>query len=142
MVKGVSLFRTFAFLKRGKTLDKKTSEEDSVDSLPESAATSNKSCPCLSGGHSRRYRTISGSSTMSTASCHDVQKKKNPRIRTISGSSGCSTQSEPNTPGQRRQRVRTISGGSNFSGDSIVTHLDQLSQRDQLCFQAFRFGGR
>lgn len=139
MVKGVSLFKIPSFLKRGKgSCAKKTSgEADTMDSLPhgDSAAS------CTTHGRShQRSRTISGGSNVS---CNEeVPRKKNLRIRTISGSSGYSTQSESNTPGQRRRRVRTISGGSNFSGDSIVTHLDQLSQRDQLLFQAYRFGGR
>lgn len=139
MVKGISLFKIPAFCKRRKSSrGKKPSGEDAEDSLPADSAVS-----CNSHGRSgERSRTISGGSNVSAASCNEVPKKKDPRIRTISGSSGYSTQSEPSTSGQKRRRVRTISGGSNFSGDSIISHLDQLSQRDQLLFQAYRFGGR
>ena len=66
-------------------------------------------------------------------------KKQGRRQRTVSGCSASSSHSE-STP--RSRRFPNFSAGSNFSGDSIMHHLDKLSERDQVWFQAYRFGGR
>ena len=49
---------------------------------------------------------------------------------------------EPTTwkmPPKRNPRIRTISGASNFSGTSNISNL---SERDRMWLQAFRFAGR
>jgi len=49
---------------------------------------------------------------------------------------------EPTTwqmPYKGRKRIRTISGASNFSG---VSTMSNLSERDRMWLQAFRFAGR
>lgn len=73
-----------------------------------------------------------------TVSIDIPQKKHRRRERTVSGCSGHSCLSE-STP--RTRRIPN-SAGSNFSGESIMHHLDKLSERDQVWFQAYRFGGR
>lgn len=74
-----------------------------------------------------------------SANINIPEKKHGRRQRTVSGSSGNSCHSEP-TP--RSRRLLNFSTGSNFSGDSIIHNLDKLSERDQVWFQAYRFGGR
>lgn len=77
-----------------------------------------------------------------TASIAIPEKKSNRRIRTTSacGSSSVHSCHSDSTP--RSKRFPNFSAGSSFSGDSIVHHLDKLSERDQVWFQAYRFGGR
>ena len=69
----------------------------------------------------------------------DIPKKSGRRERTVSG---CSAHSTPSESTPRSRRFPNLSAGSNFSGDSIMHHLDKLSERDQVWFQAYRFGGR
>jgi hypothetical protein len=120
MVNGV--LKVPSFLKRKKNASQRFDNEESVESLPKP-----------------EQHTTSSEAPEVSANIDIPQKKHGRRVRTVSGSSGNSCQSA-STP--RSRRLPNFSAGSNFSGDSIMHHLDKMSERDQVWFQAYRFGGR
>jgi hypothetical protein len=124
MVNGV--LKIPSFLKR-KNPSHKLDNVESTETLPQSPPKA-----------VQRSNTASEAPEI-TANIDIPQKKHGRRVRTISGSSGHSCHSE-STP--RSRRFPNFSSGSNFSGDSIIHHLEKMSERDQVLFQAYRFGGR
>ena len=119
MVNGV--FKVPSFLKRKQNQSQRLDNVESTESIEPA-------------------KKLQSSSKPGEASANiDIPKKSGQRERTESGCSVHSTHSE-STP--RSRRFPNFSAGSNFSGDSIMHHLDKLSERDQVWFQAYRFGGR
>lgn len=124
MVNGI--LKVPSFLKRKNNPSQRFNNEESAQSSPNSSP--------------KPEQQATGSEAPEVSASIDIPHKKHGRrVRTVSGSSGQSCQSA-STP--RSRRFPNFSAGSNFSGDSIMHHLDKMSERDQVWFQAYRFGGR